>query len=120
MPVAPGSVSAVTYAARALDLADEEAEYLSSLALKAGLEAELGVRLFFRVAKDRVAPTPHGRALLGVAGGALPEGAAREVLLSAGRQMPSYDGRRPWTPAEVDRQVHPYWCCSATRLVRPQ
>lgn len=32
------------------------------------LEAELGVRLFFRVAKDRVAPTPHGRALLAVVG----------------------------------------------------
>jgi predicted Zn-dependent protease with MMP-like domain/Tfp pilus assembly protein PilF len=30
------------HAARALDLADEEAEYLSALALKAGLEAELG------------------------------------------------------------------------------
>jgi predicted Zn-dependent protease with MMP-like domain/Flp pilus assembly protein TadD len=30
------------HAARALDLADEEAEYLSAVALKAGLEAELG------------------------------------------------------------------------------
>ncbi|MGZ6097779.1 MAG: LysR family transcriptional regulator [Myxococcaceae bacterium] len=32
------------------------------------LEAELGVRLFRRVAKDRVAPTSHGRTLLAVVG----------------------------------------------------
>jgi predicted Zn-dependent protease with MMP-like domain len=33
---------ALPHAARALDLADDEGEYLSALALKAGLEAELG------------------------------------------------------------------------------
>jgi predicted Zn-dependent protease with MMP-like domain len=43
LAVQPDTIAeALKHAARALDLADEEDEYLNALALKAGLEAELG------------------------------------------------------------------------------
>jgi hypothetical protein len=40
-----------------------------------------------------------------VAGGVMPAGLAIEALSWAARQMPSYDLRRPWRPAELDKLV---------------
>jgi predicted Zn-dependent protease with MMP-like domain/Flp pilus assembly protein TadD len=53
---------ALRHAARALDLADDEGEYLSALALKAGLEAELGRP---EAAKRTLADLPPGDVALG-------------------------------------------------------
>jgi len=53
---------ALGHAARALDLADDEGEYLSAMSLKAGLEAELGRP---EAAKRTLADLPPGDVALG-------------------------------------------------------
>jgi hypothetical protein len=37
--------------------------------------------------------------------GRLPEGEALTMLVNAAMDMPSFDSRRPWRPAELDRVV---------------
>jgi hypothetical protein len=70
-----------------------------------------------RIAARRIAEAPDGeqhktliRECFGigqlVAAGEIPETTALQDLLRAGQQMTSHDARRPWTPAEVDKQVH--------------
>jgi FAD/FMN-containing dehydrogenase len=41
-----------------------------------------------------------------VGAGAVPAGLARDALLWAARQMPAHDPRRPWTEAELQKQVN--------------
>jgi hypothetical protein len=52
-----------------------------------------------------------------VAGGVLPAGLAIECLQWAARQLRSYDLRRPWRPAELDKIVRGAF---ADGLVRPR
>ena len=51
------------------------------------------------------------------AGSVLPAGLAIEALQWAARQLRSYDLRRPWRPAELDKIVHNAF---ADGLVRPR
>ncbi len=52
-----------------------------------------------------------------VAGGTLPAGLAIEALTWAGRQLRSYDPRRPWRPADLDKMVRSAF---ADGLARPR
>jgi len=52
-------------------------------------------------------------------GGVIPAGLALECLLWAARNMPSYDGRRPWRSTELDTKVRASFTTGLTKPRRP-
>lgn len=89
------------HAARALDLADEEQEYLSAVALKAGLEAELGE---VEEAKETLADLPAADVSLGDATLALE---IAELWLAIGEPAQARD--RLLTLTRNDPEVSDGW-----------
>jgi putative DNA primase/helicase len=55
-----------------------------------------------------------------VAGGAMPPGLAIESLQWAGRRLRSYDPRRPWRPADLDKMVRTAFADGLARPRQPE